>query len=392
MAAPTAAPGDGPLLYWRLSGFYATYFLTIGIYMPFWPLWLDGRGLSPSEIGWVLAGAFWIKVAAQPGVARIADWTGHTRGLTAGLMFAAAATFAMLSGGTGFWPLLALNMLAAVFFQPVLPVMESVVLGHAGARGLDYGRIRLWGSVAFIAATAGFGWWIDGRAIGIVVWVLAACMVLVGLSCLAAPNRIGGPARSRGGAPVRGLFSRPFVLFLITMGLLNSSHGVLNGFASLHWRALGHGEALIGLFWSVGVVAEIAVFLGAGRYRHRLSALVLIALAAAAGVLRWPLLAVAEDAAPILALQVLHGLTFGAGHLGAMTYLSRAFPADLAATGQSLYYAIVGGVLAGVMFPVSGHLFATMGADAFLAMGVLSAGALVCVALLRRQQRGPAGT
>ena len=89
-------------LFWKLAAFYATYFFVFGIYMPYWPLWLNDIGLTPIEIGWVLAGAFWIKVIVQPAVAHFSDTTGRTRILTAvligvlGLGIVAALAF----GGT----------------------------------------------------------------------------------------------------------------------------------------------------------------------------------------------------------------------------------------------------------------------------------------------------
>ena len=142
------------LLSWRLSGFYAAYFLAAGIYMPYWPSWLEGRNLDPIQIGWVLAASFWVKIVAQPAIARIADWQGRTRRLTTILMALAAVGFLAQSTVNGFWPLLILGGLTAACYQPVLPIMESVTLRHVETRPLDYGRIRLWGSVAFVAAMA----------------------------------------------------------------------------------------------------------------------------------------------------------------------------------------------------------------------------------------------
>jgi PPP family 3-phenylpropionic acid transporter len=382
------SPATPRYVFWRLAGFYATYFLAIGIYMPYWPLWLDGKGLTPVEIGWVLAGAFWIKVAAQPTVARIADWRGRTRGLTTGLMALAAIGFAAITTADGFWPLLIIAGVTAACYQPVLPVMESVVLRHVDAHRLDYGRIRLWGSVTFVMGTVGIGWWIDGRSATSVVWFMAAAMALVAVACALAPDR---PAQTsnRSDIGLTALFLKPaFLLFLLTTALINSSHAVLYGFATLHWHNLGHGETWIGMFWAIGVIAEIGLFAIAGRYRDKLGAVTLLALAALGGVIRWPLLAVTEDAAGLLALQILHGLTFGAGHLGAMSFLSGSIPAELSATGQSLYYALIGGVFAGCMFPMAGWLYSDLSGDAFLVMGSFSAAALLGVFCLSRVWHG----
>ena len=388
MTATETSPASRPL-FWKLAGFYAAYFLAIGIYVPYWPLWLDGKGLDPVEIGWVLAGAFWIKVAAQPAIARLADRRGKTRWLTTVLMALAALGFLLLSGTVGFWPLLIVAALTAACYQPVLPVMESVVLRHAEVRRLDYGQIRLWGSVTFIIGTAGVGWWLEGKSANAVVWLMVAGMALVSIACAIAPSRPAQATNTTSPASsLRRLITPAFVVFLLTAGLLQSSHAVLYGFATLHWRGLGHGETMIGLFWSVGVVAEIGLFAVAGRYRDRLGPVLLLALAALGGAIRWPLLAIIEDTAGLFALQTLHGLTFGAAHLGAMAFLSRTVPTDMSATGQSFYYAIIGGILAGCMLPLAGVLYEILAGNAFFVMGGLSAAALLGAGLLARVWRG----
>ena len=371
-------------LSWRLSGFYATYFLAVGIYMPYWPIWLDGRTLDPVQIGWVLAASFWIKIAAQPAIARIADWQGRTRQLTTALMALAAVGFLAQSAANGFWPLLILGGLTAACYQPVLPIMESVTLRHVENQVLDYGRIRLWGSVAFVAATTMAGLAVDRQGTGLVVWLMFAAMALAALACAMAPERPPN-VTVKGSQPLlRQFLSPPFLVFLTTTGLISASHAVLYGFGTLNWRAQGHNESTIGLFWAVGVLAEVALFALARSYRDKISPPLLLALAALGGVVRWPLLAVVEDAAILLALQSLHGFTFGAGHLGAMAFLGKTIPAEHSATGQSLYYALVGGILAGAMFPLAGLLYARIGGNAYLVMGVISGGALVSAVILTK--------
>ena len=126
--------------------------------MPYWPLWLDSIGLNPIEIGWILAGTFWIKLIVQPAVTQFVDKNGQTRLLTTSLMFLSCIGFCFIAGLDTFWPVLITGIVTAACYQPVLPVMESVVLRHTQKTVLDYGKIRLWGSVTFIIGTTGAGW------------------------------------------------------------------------------------------------------------------------------------------------------------------------------------------------------------------------------------------
>ena len=66
-AAGEAAPATrSPAL--RLSVFYAASFLIVGIQLPFWPVWLAGKGLGVQQIATVFAAALWAKVAVTPAI------------------------------------------------------------------------------------------------------------------------------------------------------------------------------------------------------------------------------------------------------------------------------------------------------------------------------------
>ena len=373
------------VLFWRLAAFYAAYFLAFGIYMPYWPLWLDSIGLTTIEIGWVLAGTFWIKVIVQPAVAQFVDQKGRTRSLTTSLMVLSSLGFCFLSGLDTFWPVLIIAVLTAACYQPVLPVMESVVLQHTKNNNLDYGKIRLWGSITFIIGTTGAGWILTETSTKNFIWVLIFTMALIAISCALAPNE---PHKMRNNLKKprqwKSIITKPFILFIISAGLIQISHSVLYGFGTLHWRDLGHNETTIGLFWSIGVFAEIVLFSFAGKYKDRIGPIALLTSAALASTARWLLLAVLENEIALFVTQILHCFTFGAAHLGAMTFLSRTIPNNIFTTGQGIYYTLVGGVFSGCMLPISGILFTSMAGDAFYFMGFLSTLALVSLYFLSR--------
>jgi PPP family 3-phenylpropionic acid transporter len=215
------------------------------------------------------------------------------------------------------------------------------------------------------------------------IWILISAMTLVAISCAIAPNQEvkeeGGVQKSK---PWTIIVTKPFIIFIISAGLIQISHSVLYGFGTLHWRNLGHSETTIGLFWSIGVLAEIALFALAGK--ERIGPLTLLTAAALAGVIRWLLLAMLENHVALFVTQILHCFTFGAAHLGAMTFLSKTIPNDVFATGQGIYYTLVGGVFSGCMLPVAGFLFTSMAGNAFYFMAILSAFALGGLYLLSR--------
>src|SRR5690606_37238569 len=148
-----------------------------------------------------------------------------------------------------------------------------------------------------------------------------------------------------------------FLTFLAAACLLQASHAVLYAFGTLHWRATGVSDLLIGWLWAVGVIAEIGLFAVGRRVTDRLSVAHLFSLAAAAGVARWCLLAVVTAPLPLIAVQTLHGLTFAATHLAAMHFITRAVPSHMAATAQSVYASSAAATM-GIATSLAGLLYA----------------------------------
>ena len=375
----------------RLGAFYAASFLVVGIQLPFWPVWLAGRGLDAQQIAIVFAAAIWAKVIATPLLGALADRLGRRRAVMIALAAAACAAYAALWPVAGWWPLLALNIIAGVAQSALMPLGDSITLAAVREEGLDYGRIRVWGSVSFILAAVGSGALLAaGSAVGpadnqILLLVLAASAVLVA-ACIGIPpaTRRVGVVRSRWAALRRLAADRRFWLFVASAAALQSSHQLYYGFGTLHWRELGFSDTVIGGLWAEGVVAEIVLFWYSAPFVARFGPLGLMALGGAAGILRWSLMGVLPGLSAAAGLQLLHALTFGASHLGAMHFLARNVPPGVAASAQSLYAALSAGLGSGLVMLVAGALYAAYGGQAYPLMALLSAAGLVGVWQLRR--------
>jgi PPP family 3-phenylpropionic acid transporter len=260
--------------------------------------------------------------------------------------------------------------------------------------GLDYGRVRVWGSVSFIVAAMASGVILSRSAAfdpggnAILVLVLAASATLF-LACLAvpAPPREGaGPPRLSALAAMAG--NRRFWGFVVAAAAIQSSHQVYYGFGTLYWRSLGFSDVTIGCLWAEGVVAEIVLFWQGSRLLARLGPLGLMALGAAAGILRWGLAGLLPGLLPAAALQLLHALTFGATHLGAMNFLSRTVPPGASASAQALYSGTSAGIGSGIVMLGAGALYASYGGRAYLFMALLSA--LGLAGVIRLAKTSPA--
>lgn len=367
-AQPTARATAIPL-----AAFTAVYFTGFAAMTTYWPVWLADRGLGAVEIGALLTVSQWIKVPGTLATGQLANRAIGSVPLMMALALAASIVMALFSQATGFWPLLVLMAGFGLVWPSILPLSDALTLTAANRHGFDYGRIRLWGSVSYMAAAVIIGWLVrQYGAQAIYVFVLCGCVASF-VATLALPRE---PVAARQADPPGGLRAvlgnRIFVVFMVVAGGAQLSHAVFYGFATIAWRGLGIDDSTIGLLWAEGVVAEILLFVLAGRIFARIGVVGMLLLGALGGILRWPLMALVDQVALFAVLQLLHAFTFGAAHLGAMQFMARAIPAPMLASAQSLYYALPMGVGMGLATLLAGYLFSRIGVDAYWAMGVLS--------------------
>jgi PPP family 3-phenylpropionic acid transporter len=365
----------------RLAAFYALIFGAFGVSLPYWPLWLAARGLDPEKIGLVFALTAFAKILAAPVAAALADRLDRRRAVIVGLVAASLAVNLCFLSARGWPAILAISFGAVLFTSPVMSLTDTLALMLARDRRLDYGRVRLFGSLGFMAVVLAAGAGIEGAPADLILWLLLGLMAAALVAALLLPEVRAGegsvPHRSPAGqlAAMAALLARPSVAwFLLAAGLIQNSHLAYYGFGTLYWRAAGIGSATIGWLWAEGVIAEIILFAAAPALLARIGPERLIMLGGVGAVLRWTALGLATDLAVLVPAQLLHALSFAAAHLGAMLYLARQAPAGLSATAQGLYAALPLGIGTGLVYGGTGFLFEHWGGRAaFLAMAVLAA-------------------
>ncbi|HIF08660.1 MAG TPA: MFS transporter [Sneathiellales bacterium] len=373
----------------RLSVFYGALFLVVGIVMPFWPVWLTARGLDATEIGTVLAVGLLTRVIASPLAAHFADLRGK-RHQTMSFLAAGMVGAYLLYGLTwNFWTVLPVAMLSACFFPALMPLAESLTVRATYDQKLDYGRIRLWGSVAFILTAIAGGLFLEGKSVIFVWWMIIGAAIVVFLATFILPHdqqpKLTPAEGTHAWARAQQLvFQRRFLLFLLVAGLIQASHAVYYGFATLHWLSLGYSKTMIGVLWAEGVVAEILLFAVSNRVIARVGPERLLLIACALGVVRWLVTSEASSLAVLFAIQLLHAMTYAASHLAAMHIIQRTTPADLSATAQSVYASTSMGVFMGIAMFASGPLYAAIGGGAYYWMAGMAVVATVGAVFLLR--------
>lgn len=368
----------------RLSAFYAALFLSAGLYLPYWPVWLESRGLGPVEISLLFAVGRFASVISGPMIAHVADRRGDRRGPLLVLTGCMMLVFPLYVLSQPFWQFVLVAIGGGAAWGTIMPLADSLAIVETQRRRIQYGRVRLWGSVSFILATLAGGKALEWLPESAIFWILLASFaVIFGTVFFLPDTRVAGsPARLRA---LWRLFGNPvFLLFLLTSALLQSAHQAVYIFGTLHWRAIGIESSTIGALWAVGVVAEVALFAFGARLLTRLGPGRMLLLAAAAGLVRWPILAYATTLPVLFGAQILHSLTFGATHLAAMAFIAQAIPHRLSATAQSLHGTVALGLAFVIVARFLGGLYAAEGGGVFHAMTALSlAGGLSAIVLMR---------
>jgi MFS transporter, PPP family, 3-phenylpropionic acid transporter len=375
----------------RLALFYAGLFAALGVQMPYFPLWLHAKGLDSRAIGIALGVPMMARIVAVPLATRLADRRAALR--PALIVSSLASTIGCLALGQahGFGALLVTMVLVALALTPAGPLADAYALKGLRLRQQSYGPVRLWGSAAYVAANIGGGLLLNVVAPIDIIWLIVGGFVMMTMASLVlAPVDVDAAATKRT-AP---LASRPYRLSAVlavalAASLIQGSHAVYYGFSTLDWTAAGLGGTVIGALWALGVAAEVTLFAVSARLPAWISPTALLGIGAAGATLRWSAMALAPPAALLPALQCLHGLSFGATHLGSVQLVARAAPEHHGATAQGDFATILGLVMM-LALVLSGILYGAYGDRAYWAMAAsAAAGGGVMLVTLRRR-RNPA--
>jgi MFS transporter, PPP family, 3-phenylpropionic acid transporter len=354
----------------RLALFYSVSFAVMGTHLPFFTVWLKAVGIEPAWIGIISAVPALTRFTTLPLVTGLAERRHAVRGAIILTAFAAATSFALVGTQHQPLPVLLLYIVTCCFWTPLLPLTDAYALRGVARYNLDYGPVRLWGSVAFILGALACGLLVDAIAAHELIWIivaLAALTAFTGLSLQPLDETRRKSAAGHGGK--RLLRDASFLAIIVSAALIQSSHTAYYTFASINWQAHGLGGFTIAALWALGVFAEIIVFAVSPRFSLHPSLLVVIAGLSA--VARWSITAQEPPVAVLAIVQLGHGLTFGLTQVGLMNLLVHHVPSHQMARGQG-YYAATSGLLSSTTSIVSGAIYARYGEGLYYVMAAMA--------------------
>lgn len=379
----------GPLPYWRLSLYYFFYFAFIGVFSPYFTLYLQSLSLSAVDIGLLMSQMQLMRLLAPTFWGWLADKRGRRVDIIRLSALCASVGFTGFFLTESFIQLFIPMTLMAFFWSASLPLVESLTFSHLGAQSHRYSQIRLWGSVGFIVAVLLGGVLLDHLPIGDVPAMVFVVLIGILVMAFKLPEGLRLPKSGTLEAAEEVVQSfgsvmreRRVWMLMLACFLMSSAHGVYYVFYSIHLDTLGYSKGMIGLLWSLGVLVEIALFMVMAPLMRRYSLRALLVATYAAAVIRFLMIGWGgESLLMLLVAQTLHGLTFGVHHAAAIAAVNRWFPQHIHARGQAMYSSLSfgGGGLFGAL--VSGLVWEPLGAGwAFTLGSVFAAFGWYCIA------------
>jgi len=343
----------------RIRLFYAAYFAAMGLILPFFPVYLNGRGLDAAMIGLMTGLLALAKVFAPP-------WIGHTldhqpeirlHRFIVGASCMAAVTVIVIGLVINMYLLAAAILLFGIFWASVLPLTDGLSVSVSETNVADYGRLRVWGSIGFVITSLAGGFWLTGSNMAAFPVVLAMLMLVLAFAAHGFP-RLEPPPHSDSGQQA---FSAPFYLLLAIAFIMQASHGAYYGFFSLYLADAGFSGWQIGLYWGIGVVAEIVLMWRWSRSLQHASPALVFSLCLFLAALRWLGIGLTTDAVLLVGLQLLHAASFAAFHVAAIAWVKRLAPDRRHGAAQGLYSAAGFGLGSTIGIMACGLIAGSMG-------------------------------
>lgn len=377
-----AAPAQFQL---RCALAYAAPISVNGILLPYLPVWLNSLQFTAPQIGTILASQVVLRVLMAPLTGPL---SGMVQQPTTILTWSAALSLIAMLGlfvSHEFPVVLFVIALQAALFAPFAPTVEAMTISGVRRWGLQYGFMRVWGSIGFVAATLAASGLLSVGGPGVIPVMVTVALVIavaIGWSAPRIPT-VAKPAVRRSRA---SLIERPDIhMLLIGAAVMQSSHGMFYSFSTIQWQALGFSNGMIAGFWSAGIFAEIMVFFAAGRLSKRLSPWSLMRIGGLVAVVRWTLFPAEWGAVGYAMLQVGHAFSFAFTHLGLQYRLAEAVDEDRQASAQGAYVFYSGAFLA-ISTLISGVIYRYAGLHGYFVMALLAAAGLGILALAARIQ------
>ncbi len=355
-----------------LSLQYFLYFGVMGIFLPYFNLYCYHLDFTGFQIGVLSAARSVVLVLAPPLWGILADRNKIRRPIYILCNLISTAIWIFFFFTTDFFTILVVFIFYSIFYAPVISFLEAFTIDVLGREKKSYGRIRAWGSIAFIIVVICIGRIIDIYSIQIIIVLIFTGSVLLSIFSLKIPL-LTCEREKAGIHKAKTLLNNKVIFFLICAFLMLVSHGTYYGFFSIHLENLGYDKTFIGMAWAMASISEIVTMLNSDRIFKRFSMETVLVFSFFVATIRWFILFMTTLGPFILFLQILHAVTYGAFHVASILYIDSLIPDDAKTLGQAVNNAVTYGLGLMVGFFISGYLFEKIGVQSLFMMSAVIA-------------------
>lgn len=366
--------------YWRLSNFYLFYFASLGAFIPYWSVYLQSLGFAPTEIGELMAILMTTKILSPNIWAWIADRTGKRMVIVRFGCLAALFVFCGVFVRQDYWWLAGVMVGYSFFWNAALPQFEATTFSYLGDRSENYSNIRVWGSVGFVLSVSLVGLALDYYSAQLLPYISFFLLLCIWLASLVVKERDVGQVNLHH-EPLKNILFRPHVIALfVSCMLMQASHGPYYTFYTIYMESHGYARGWVGQLWSLGVIAEVVVFLIMYKLVNRFGVRNLLLASLACASFRWILTGLyVENTAVMIFAQTLHAASFGVYHAAAIQLIHKYFTGKHQGKGQAFYSSMSFGVGGALGSLYSGYIWDAMGEHAvfYVAAAISACGFIV---------------
>ena len=350
--------------HWRIAGFYFFYYAFVGMFAPYWSLYLKSIHFDAIEISILMSMQPIMRMIAPNIWGWLADRSGRRREVVVAAASLSAVFYLGVFATTSFWGMLLVLGLMNFFWSASMPLVEATTLSYLGKQTAHYGRIRSWGSIGFIVSVVGLGYAFDYIAIAWLLWAGLVCEIGILLFARQIPPT-EVLAHHTDSQPIRQIVLQPRVLALLgACFLMAVAHAPYYTFYSIYLVEHGYAKSAVGGLWALGVICEIGVFFLMPWLVRRFGYTCILLVSFSCTILRFMLIGWGVDFLLLLLIaQMLHAVTFGAYHAASVGLVHEFFQGRHQSKGQALFGSITYGAGGIVGVLASGPIWQHFGAS-----------------------------
>jgi nucleoside transporter len=317
---------------------------------------INDLGFSGGQVGWIYA-LLPLATIVSPFIGgQLADRYVASERLIGFLAITGGAVLIVTARVSDFPTMAGLMLLYSLLYAPTLALTNSVAMINLRDSEAEFGRIRVWGTLGWIAAGLALsGWRRLGAADGLpavsgdTLLLAGVLSVVMGLQAFTLPHT---PPRREGVRPwaflesLKMLRDRDFAIFVgITFIVATELEFYYILTAPFLESAIGVSSANIPAVMTVAQLAEIfvmAFFLSYALKRYGMRRTLAI------GVIAWPIryiiFAIGSPGWLVIASLALHGFCYVFFFVAAFIYVDKVAPPDIRASAQSMIAIVALGI------------------------------------------------